>query len=66
MAYISYIQDEEHYKKVIEKVTSVKKSLWIGTADIKDLHVKSGNSSEPFLCSCRPAEKGSGDSSYPC
>ena len=49
MAYISYIQDEEHYKKVIEKVTSVKKSLWIGTADIKDLHVKYGNSSEPFL-----------------
>ena len=49
MAYISYIQDEEHYKKVIEKVTSVKKSLWIGTADIKDLHVKSGNSSVPFL-----------------
>ena len=28
---------------------SVKKSLWIGTADIKDLHVKVGDSSEPFL-----------------
>lgn len=34
---------------MIAKVASVKKSLWIGTADIKDLHVKSGNSSEPFL-----------------
>ena len=49
MGYITYIQDEDHYKKVIEKVASVKKSLWIGTADIKDLHVKVGNSSEPFL-----------------
>ena len=49
MAYIKYIQDEDHYTKVIEKAASVKKSLWIGTADIKDLHVKAGNSSEPFL-----------------
>ena len=49
MAYITYIQDEEHYTKVIEKAVSVKKSLWIGTADIKDLHVNAGNSSEPFL-----------------
>ena len=49
MAYIKYIQDEAHYSEVIEKVASVKKSLWIGTADIKDLHVKAGNSSEPFL-----------------
>ena len=49
MAYITYIQDEEHYTKVIEKAASVKKSLWIGTADIKDLHVNAGNSSEPFL-----------------
>ena len=49
MAYIKYIQDETHYSEVIEKVSSVKKSLWIGTADIKDLHVKAGNSSEPFL-----------------
>lgn len=49
MAYIKYIQDEDHYTKVIEKAALVKKSLWIGTADIKDLHVKAGNSSEPFL-----------------
>ena len=49
MAYIKYIQDEAHYSEVIEKVSTVKKSLWIGTADIKDLHVKVGNSSEPLL-----------------
>ena len=41
MAYITYIQDEDHYTKVIEKAASVKKSLWIGTADIKDVHVRS-------------------------
>lgn len=46
---VEYISDIEHYTKVINRVASVKKSLWIGTADIKDLHVKSGNSSEPFL-----------------
>ena len=44
-----FIADKDHYDKVIAKVASVKKSLWIGTADIKDLHVKSENSSEPFL-----------------
>lgn len=46
---IEYISGIDHYTKVINRVASVKKSLWIGTADIKDLHVKSGNSSEPFL-----------------
>ena len=46
---IDFIADKEHYDKVVARVTSVKKSLWIGTADIKDLHVKSGNSTEPFL-----------------
>lgn len=46
---IEYISDIEHFTKVITRVASVKKSLWIGTADIKDLHVKSGNSTEPFL-----------------
>lgn len=37
------------YNKVLAKVASVKKSLWLGTADIKDLHVKVGNASAPFL-----------------
>lgn len=46
---IEFISGKDHYDKFIAKVTSVKKSLWIGTADIKALHVKSGNLSEPFL-----------------
>lgn len=44
-----YISNEEHYNLVIEKIKSVKKTLWIGTADIKDLYVKVGTSTKPFL-----------------
>ena len=44
-----YIANEDHYDLVIEKIKSVKKTLWIGTADIKDLYVKSGNSTKPLL-----------------
>lgn len=44
-----YIKDSDHYNKVLSKVASVKHTLWIGTADIKDLHVKVGSDSEPFL-----------------
>ncbi len=46
---VEFISGKDHYDKVVARVTSVKKSLWIGTADIKDLHVKSGSSTEPFL-----------------
>ena len=34
-----YIADAEHYTDVLSKVAVVKRSLWIATADIKDLHV---------------------------
>ena len=44
-----YIANEDHYDLVIEKIKSVKKTLWIGTADIKDLYVKTGNSTKPLL-----------------
>jgi phosphatidylserine/phosphatidylglycerophosphate/cardiolipin synthase-like enzyme len=44
-----FISGTAHYNKVIARVATVKKSLWIGTADIKDLHVKNGNSTEPLL-----------------
>ena len=44
-----YIADTDHYNKVLAKVTNVKQSLWIGTADIKDLHVKVGETTKPFL-----------------
>lgn len=40
-----YIADEAHFKEVIARVANVKKRLWIGTADIKDLYV----GERPFL-----------------
>ena len=39
----------DHYNKVLSRVASVKRSLWIGTADIKDLYVKVGSQTKPFL-----------------
>lgn len=44
-----YIADRDHYEKVIEKIRCAKSMLWIGTADVKDLHIAKGNVSEPFL-----------------
>ena len=45
MSYTKYIQNEQHYKDVLSKASSVQESLWIGTADIKDLYVGDA----PFL-----------------
>lgn len=45
MSSIKYIQNEQHFKDVLSKAATVKESLWIGTADIKDLYV----GDEPFL-----------------
>ena len=44
-----YIADIDHYNVVLDKVRNARSLLWIGTADIKDLHVKSGLNTEPFL-----------------
>ena len=44
-----YIANENHYDKVIEKIKDCKKTLWIGTADIKDLYVKDGRGTKPLL-----------------
>lgn len=48
-AEFSYIANEEHYSKVIERIKEVKHTLWIGTADIKDLYVKDGRGTKPLL-----------------
>lgn len=45
-----FIKDEAIYHRVIlEAVTKANEFLWIGTADIKDLHVHKGNRMVPFL-----------------
>ena len=46
---VEFISGREHYEKVISIVSAVKRSLWIGTADIKDLYIRSGNATEPFV-----------------
>ncbi len=45
----TYIADTAHYSEVLSRVSRIEHTLWIGTADIKDLYVKVGTSREPFL-----------------
>lgn len=44
-----YISNSDHYKKVLSLAKDVKHSLWIGTADIKDLYIEVGKEKKPFL-----------------
>ncbi len=46
---VRLISDTEHYTEVLTKAQSVKHTLWIATADIKDLHVKTSGIVVPFL-----------------
>ena len=45
MSFIKYIADESHYKEVLTLVSQAKRTVWLGTADIKDLYVDD----KPFL-----------------
>lgn len=45
----SLVTDDEHYSRVLLLATRAQRSLWIGTADIKDLHIARGAVSKPFL-----------------
>ena len=46
---LTYIPNTTHYTEVLSRVQSVKHTLWIGTADIKDLYVEMGGEKKPFL-----------------
>jgi len=46
---LTYISNTDHYNLVLSRVASVRRSLWIGTADIKDLYVRVGEGTLPFL-----------------
>lgn len=37
-----YISDAAHYREVVSRMVGVRRELWIGTADIKDVYVKQG------------------------
>ena len=44
-----FISDAAHYSSVLDLVTKARETLWIGTADIKDLYVVQGKTEKPFL-----------------
>lgn len=46
---VKFLTNEELYKQVIIPVSSASSFVWIGTADIKDLHVYHGNTVQSFL-----------------
>jgi hypothetical protein len=46
---INFITNEQLYKQAIEPVASATSFLWIGTADIKDLHVHHKGTVQSFL-----------------
>jgi phosphatidylserine/phosphatidylglycerophosphate/cardiolipin synthase-like enzyme len=46
---IKYITNEQLYGQVIVPVSNAKSFVWIGTADIKDLHVQTSGSYRSFL-----------------
>lgn len=45
----SYISNSAHYKEVLERIKAVKHTLWIGTADIKDVYVDVDGEVKPLL-----------------
>lgn len=47
--FTKYIANEEHYSEVIERIAKVRDTLWIGTADIKDLYVTQNGEAIPLL-----------------
>ena len=46
---LSFISDTDHYSGVLDLVTKARETLWIGTADIKDLYMVQGKTEKPFL-----------------
>lgn len=46
---LNLIADSAHYETVLNLAVQAKHSLWIGTADIKDLYMMRGKTEKPFL-----------------
>lgn len=46
---LNLITDSAHYETVLNLAIQAKQSLWIGTADIKDLYMMQGKTEKPFL-----------------
>ncbi|MBR5971555.1 MAG: phospholipase D family protein [Paludibacteraceae bacterium] len=46
---LTFIPNTTHYTTLLSRIQSVRHTLWIGTADIKDLYVEVGGEKKPFL-----------------
>lgn len=46
---LEYISNTAHYKEALERIKTVKHTLWIGTADIKDVYVDVDGEVKPLL-----------------
>jgi len=46
---MTYLSSSDHYTALLARIQSVRQTLWIGTADIKDLYVEVGKEKKPFL-----------------
>ena len=46
---LTFISDSAHYSSVLDLAIKAKRTLWIGTADIKDLYVVQGKTEKPFV-----------------
>ena len=46
---LKYIKNEQHYDLLVEAIRQVRRTLWIGTADLKDLYIKEGKEAVPLL-----------------
>ena len=57
---LKLITDSAHYTEVLARVPKVKRSLWIGTADIKDLYVKVGSHQVAYIGSANLTGAGIG------
>lgn len=44
-----FVFDSSHYSQVLELAMEAQRTLWIGTADIKDLYISNGKAEKPFL-----------------
>lgn len=46
---IEFISDADHLSRILDLASKAKQTLWIGTADIKDLYIVQGKIEQPFL-----------------
>lgn len=47
---VTFVADEQHFSQVLALTARAQRSLWLGTADVKDLHLTArGGARRPYL-----------------